>query len=83
MSARDELIWEKDPRISACYAKLTDCEIVRTIPAGPGVNFDVDKNGRPVGIEVLGTTDWAAQLVTLFLRGEVRLVHGFEDEVQP
>lgn len=78
--APGSLNWDSDPRIGACYAKLTDAAIVRTIPAGPAVNFDVDWTGRPVGIEVIGSADWTAQLVKLFLRGEVRLVHGFEDE---
>lgn len=76
----DSLNWQTDPSVSACYATLTDRKIERTVPAGPGVNFDVDWTGRPVGIEVLGSADWTAQLVKLFLRGEVRLVHGFEDE---
>lgn len=77
------LDWTTDQKVDACYARLTDREIVRTVAAGPDVNFDVDWTGRPVGIEVLGSADWQAQLVKLFLRGEVRLVHGFEDEVRP
>ena len=77
------LDWVTDPQVEACYARLTNREIVRTIAAGPSVNFDLDWTGRPVGIEVLGTADWTAQLVKLFLRGEVRLVHGFEDEAAP
>ncbi len=78
-----EPTWVADPAVDACYATLTDREIVRTIAAGPGVSFDLDWTGRPVGIEVLGSADWQAQLVKLFLRGEVRLVRGFEDEDAP
>lgn len=74
------LTWVRDPEVSACYARLTDQPIMRTIPAGPGVNFDVDAAGRPTGVEVLGSADWVAQLVKLFMRGEVRLVHGFETD---
>ncbi len=75
-----EPTFERDVQADAAYARLFDAEIVRTVCAGPAVNFDVDWTGRPVGIEVLGTADWTAALVALFLRGEVRLVHGFDDD---
>jgi hypothetical protein len=73
------LEWRRDPEVKAAYARLLDAPVARTVCAGPSVNFDVDSWGRPIGIEVLGTADWQAQLVKLFMRGEVRLVHGFED----
>ena len=75
-----DLAFKRDTQADAAYARLFDAKIARTVPAGPSVNFDVDWTGRVVGVEVLGSADWQAQLVRLFMRGEVRLVHGFEEE---
>lgn len=36
------------------YAKLSGEKITRTIDIGQGVFLDVDENGAPVGIEVIG-----------------------------
>jgi uncharacterized protein YuzE len=72
------LEWERDPEAEAAYARLRDAPVARTVCAGPDVNFDVDSLGRPVGIEVLGSADWQAQLVKLFMRGQVLLVSSGE-----
>jgi uncharacterized protein YuzE len=77
---RPPLAWKRDPQADAAYARLTGAAIARTVCAGPSVNFDVDSTGRPVGVEVLDGADWVAALVALFMRGEVVLVHGFDDE---
>jgi uncharacterized protein YuzE len=82
-AASCRLAWERDETADAAYVTLTQQPVDRTVCAGPNVNFDVDFHGRPVGIEVLGSHDWTAALAALFLRGQVRLVHGFDDENPP
>jgi uncharacterized protein YuzE len=64
--------------VDASYTKLRDGEIRRTIAVRDDVMFDLDLNGRPVGVEVLGNADWRDALVALLMAGEVRLVHGIE-----
>ena len=44
---------EHDPTGNACYLRLTDRPIVRTIDTYPTVMVDVDADGQPVGVEVL------------------------------
>jgi len=39
----------------------------------PALSFN-DPEGRPIGVEVLGEADWASALVTLAMRGRVRIV---------
>jgi len=62
--------------IEASYAYLLPEETPfgRTIEVTPSVLVDVDPEGRPIGVEVLGEADWASALVTLAMRGRVRIV---------
>jgi uncharacterized protein YuzE len=45
----------------------------RTVTVGDDVMVDVDPDGRPIGVEVLDGADWTAALVTLAMRGRVRI----------
>jgi len=44
-----------------------------TVEVSDSVMVDVDPDGRPIGVEVLGGADWATALVTLAVRGRVRI----------
>jgi uncharacterized protein YuzE len=45
----------------------------RTVEVSESVIVDVDPDGRPIGVEVLGSADWQSALVTLAMRGRVRI----------
>jgi uncharacterized protein YuzE len=47
--------------------------VARTVTVSDDVMVDVDPDGRPIGVEVLGGTDWTTALVTLAVRGRVRI----------
>ena len=44
-------IVEYDPEDNILYVKLTDKEIVSTIPLGGSVFIDISDNNKPVGIK--------------------------------
>ncbi len=48
-------------------------EIRRQVCVGGKYIFDVDQAGRPVGVELLGGTDWPGALARLCMAGKVRL----------
>jgi len=48
-------------------------QVARTVTVSDDVMVDVDPDGRPIGVEVLDGADWAAALVTLAMRGRVRI----------
>ena len=45
------------------YVKFTDNEIVKTEPISENIYVDLDKNNKPVGIEVLGMKNTVSQNV--------------------
>lgn len=50
--------WTHDPQAGATYLYLnpaaTERAVARTVPStGPIVNFDVDEDGRVIGIEII------------------------------
>jgi len=40
--------------VDASYVKFTDNRIVKTEPISKNIYVDLDKNNKPVGVEVLG-----------------------------
>ena len=40
--------------VDAGYVKFTDNKIVKTEPISKNIHVDLDKNNKPVGVEVLG-----------------------------
>ena len=40
--------------VDAGYVKFTDNKIVKTEPIGKNIYVDLDKNNKPVGVEVIG-----------------------------
>ena len=40
--------------VDAGYVKFTDNKIVKTEPISKNIYVDLDKNNKPVGVEVLG-----------------------------
>jgi uncharacterized protein YuzE len=40
--------------VDAGYVKFTDNKIVKTEPISKNIYVNLDKNGKPVGVEVLG-----------------------------
>lgn len=63
--------------ITASYAYLfPDRTVARTIEVTDSVMVDVDDEGRPVGVETLDGSDWQGALVSLALRGRVRITDG-------
>ena len=48
--------------------------VARTIEVGDSMMVDVDAEGRPVGVEMLGgMDDWPTALASLAMRGRVRI----------
>ncbi len=45
------------------YVKFTDNEIVKTEPISKNIYLDLDKNNKPVGVEVLGMKNNVSQNV--------------------
>jgi uncharacterized protein YuzE len=45
------------------YVKFTDNEIVKTEPISKNIYVDLDKNNKPVGVEVLGMKNTVSQNV--------------------
>ena len=43
-----------DDDVDAGYVKFTDNKIVKTEPISKNICVDLDKNNKPVGVEVLG-----------------------------
>ncbi len=49
--------------VDAGYVKFTDNEIVKTEPISKNIYVDLDKNNKPVGVEVLGMKNTVSQNV--------------------
>lgn len=47
--------------------------VARTIEVNDSVMVDVDAEGRPVGVETLDDAGWESALVSLAMRGRVRI----------
>jgi uncharacterized protein YuzE len=45
---------EYDAAVNATYVTLSEGSVARTIALSDSVNVDVDSEGNPVGVEVLG-----------------------------
>ncbi|MFC3076323.1 DUF2283 domain-containing protein [Shinella pollutisoli] len=45
---------EYDPAVDAAYIRFSDKDIVETEEVSQGIMLDYDKDGRIVGLEVLG-----------------------------
>lgn len=64
---------ERDPVAGASYTYLFDGEVARTIEVSDSMNVDVDTEGRPLGVEVIGDGDWTDGLVALAMTGRLRV----------
>lgn len=61
--------------ITAAYVTLLpDRSVARTIEVGDNAMVDVDADGCPIGIETLDGASWQSVLVTLAMRGRLRIV---------
>ena len=49
--------------VDAGYVKFTDNEIVKTEPISKNIYVDLDKNNKPVGVELLGMKNNVSQNV--------------------
>ena len=49
--------------VDAGYVKFTDNKIVKTEPISKNIYVDLDKNNKPVGVEVLGMKNNVSQNV--------------------
>ncbi len=49
-----------DPEADAAYVKISDATIAETKEIMDDVNFDLDKSGKCVGIEILSVKDRGA-----------------------
>ena len=49
------LVWIlNDKDINVGYIKFTEAEIVKTETVADNINVDLDKDGKPVGVEFFG-----------------------------
>lgn len=64
---------KEPPAIEASYTNLCPGgPIARTVPVGDSFNFDVDAEGRIVGVETIGDdADWTPALTLLAMEGRV------------
>ena len=46
-----------DPEVDALYIELRDVPIAESVDLEEGVTLDVDAEGKPVGLEILGARD--------------------------
>lgn len=70
------MILEYDPQADAIYIQLREGEVAETVEISKYVYVDVDKAGRPLGIEILFVTRHLALedlvSVTFNIPGDVR-----------
>ena len=52
----DQTTLKYDPEARAVYMRLSDQQIEETLELSGSVYLDVDREGRPVGLEVLNVT---------------------------
>ncbi len=45
--------FEYDPEADAAYLQIAEGEVFETIEVTDGLNVDLDKDGQPLGIEIL------------------------------
>ena len=48
---------EYDKEVDALYIRLQEKHVNRTVEIEDGINIDLDKNGKLIGIEILDATD--------------------------
>lgn len=48
---------EYDKEVDALYIRLQEMHVNRTVEIEDGINIDLDKNGKLIGIEILNATD--------------------------
>jgi uncharacterized protein YuzE len=48
---------EYDKEVDALYIRLQEKHVNRTVEIEDGINIDLDKNGKLIGIEILNATD--------------------------
>jgi uncharacterized protein YuzE len=48
---------EYDKEVDALYIRLQERHVNRTVEIEDGINIDLDKNGKLIGIEILNATD--------------------------
>lgn len=59
-----------DPEVDALYIRFKEGEIAETDEVSPGVMLDVDAEGKPLGLEILGASQ---KLGKSFLTLEVEI----------
>lgn len=59
--------------VPASYARLREGTVAWTAEATDSLFVDVDADGRPLGVEVLGEGDWRDALTALALAGRLRV----------
>jgi uncharacterized protein YuzE len=58
----------------ASYAYLAEGEFGRTVEVSDSIMVDVDPDGKPLGVEVIGDGDWRDGLAVLAMTGRLRVV---------
>jgi uncharacterized protein YuzE len=77
-----------DPEAGASYATLAPGGIppggvARTIEATESIMVDVGKDGKVLGIEVIGEGNWLDGLAALAVKGRLRVVPAANSKSQP
>jgi uncharacterized protein YuzE len=60
-------------QVGYAYLLPKGTPVARTVEVSDDVMVDVDDQNRPIGVETLDGSDWPAALVSLAMRGKLRV----------
>lgn len=62
-----------DPEAKALYIQLEEGKVAKTIPAGNDRYFDLDEDGKVLGVEILFSQDMPEEVVDAILQSHKQI----------
>lgn len=62
-----------DPEAKALYIQLEEGKVAKTIPAGNDRYFDLDKDGKVIGMEILFSQDIPQEVIDAILQSNQQI----------